>query len=173
MKKLNLLIIVAVLATALLAATPTKLVRLRVINDSGSDVYIKLEGDHTDSFYYLTIPEDEDMTFTIMSDVYARTTWACDGVKTTGKLIVTGNIKLRFVECNTIPLRTTWKKHWVDDTTYVWVLARRINQGEPTMEKVAYFKYYTGAYWAWNCGLWAIAKVTVKIPNGCYFRYRY
>ena len=171
MKKLNLLIIVAVLATALLAATPTKLVRLRVINDSGSDVYIKLEGDHTDSFYYLTIPEDEDMTFTIMSDVYARTTWACDGVKTTGKLIVTGNIKLRFVECNTIPLR--WAAKDYDDDGVVDAIVRKVNQGEPTMEKVAYFKYYTGAYWAWNCGLWAIAKVTVKIPNGCYFRYRY
>lgn len=114
MKKLNLLIIVALLATALLAAAPAagKLYRLRVINNTGADIYIKLEGENTDAFYYLTIPEDEDETFTVMSDVYKRTTWTCDGIKTTGKLIMTGNLRLNFVECYVIP----WAK------TSAWVV---------------------------------------------------
>ena len=186
MKKLNLLLIVALLASALLAANPAKLVRLDVINKSGDVIYMKLEGELTDSFYYLTIPADEVKSFTILSDYYTRTTWACDGLKSSGKLIVTGNIRLTFVPCYTIPM--TWKWFdmdgdgfgarvyglhpllWIDfDDLYV----RWVNRGEPTMEKVVYFTYYEGAYWTFNCGFWAIFKVSVKIPYGCYFRYRY
>jgi hypothetical protein len=151
MKKLNLLIVVALLATALLmAAAPAKLVRLEVINQTDAPIYIKLTGELTDAFYYLTIPADEVMTFTVLTDSYKRETWACD-YKTSGRLVMTGNVRLNFVPCNTFPA----------------------NKGEPTMEKVAYFKYYTGAYTTSNCGLWLIAKRTFKTPTGCFFRYRY
>ena len=186
MKKLNLLLIVALLASALLAASPAKLVRLDVNNKSGDTVYLKLEGALTDSFYYLTIPDGGWKSFTILSDYYNRTTWACGGVKSTGKLVVTGNIRLTFVACNTIPLTWRWidvdgdgfgariygviPLLWVDpDDLYV----RVVNQGEPTMEKVVYFTFYTGAYWTFNCGFWSVFQVKVKIPVGCYFRYRY
>jgi hypothetical protein len=190
MKKLNLLLVVVLLASSLLtAASATKLVRLEVYNKSGETVYMKLEGEHTDSFYYLTIPDDTDKTFTIMSDVYKRTTWSCEGLKNTGKLIVTGNIRLVFVECYTIPLRTGWFASgdflWTDvdgdglvdinhtEIAPILIWARGPNQGEPTLEKVSRYDYYTGAFWTLSCGLWSIVKVKVKIPSGCFFRYRY
>ena len=221
MKKLNLLIIAALLATMLLmAATPTKLVRLTVNNDSGDTVYIKLEGDLTESFYYLTIPDGETEAFTVYSDVYKRTTWACDGVKTSGRLIMTGNVRLRFTECNTIPTKLAIKADgytWLADApdagdpgwfgwaplddgncdnncTYYKLEAvvtcegcvayrmvygdvyRTVSQGEPTMEKVSYFKYYDGVYYTIGLGqtsYWVIVKRTFKIPQGIFFRYRY
>jgi len=174
MKKLNLLLIVALLASALLAASPAKLVRLDVNNKSGDTVYLKLEGALTDSFYYLTIPDGGWKSFTILSDYYNRTTWACGGVKSTGKLIVTGNIRLTFVACNTIPMDWKWIDLNGDGVMDIFTeLFRHVNQGEPTMEKVVYFTYYTGAYWTFNCGFWAVFQVKVKIPTGCYFRYRY
>ncbi len=185
MKKLNLLIVVALLVSALLmAVAPAKLVRLEVINQTGAPIYIKLTGELTEAFYYLTIPADETMTFTIFTDSYKRETWACD-YKTSGRLVMTGNIRLNFVPCNVMPMK------WVpllDCDQYgncvpvtelgkneelVPVLVRVINKGEPTMEKVSYFKYYTGAYWTYNCGLWAISSKTFKTPTGCFFRYRY
>ena len=58
MKKLNVLLIVSMLAAALLAANPPgKLVRLEVINGSGDTVYMRLNGRNTGAFYYLTIPD--------------------------------------------------------------------------------------------------------------------
>ncbi len=185
MKKLNLLIVVALLASALLmAATPAKLLRLEVINQTGAPIYIKLTGELTEAFYYLTIPADETMTFTILSDSYKRTTWACD-YQTSGRLVMTGNVRLNFVPCNTMPM--TWKP-LLDCDQYgncvpvyvegkngepVQVVVRVVNKGEPTMEKVAYFKYYTGSYWTWDCGLWTISSRTFRTPTGCFFRYRY
>lgn len=185
MKKLNLLIVVALLASALLmAATPAKLVRLEVINQTGAPIYIKLEGQLTEAFYYLTIPADETMTFTVLTDSYKRTTWACD-YQTSGRLVMTGNIRLNFVPCNVMPMK--WVPLQICDQygvcvpvyepgkneELVPVVVRVVNKGEPTMEKVSYFKYYTGAYWTYNCGLWAITSVTFKTPTGCFFRYRY
>ena len=110
MKKLNLLIVVALLASALLmAAAPAKLVRLTVINQTGAPIYMKLEGQETGAFYYLTIPADADkdnggMTFTVLTDTYARTTWACD-YTVSGKLLMTSNIKLNFVPCDMKPMK--------------------------------------------------------------------
>ena len=171
MKKLNLLIVVALLASALLmAATPAKLVRLEVINQTDAPVYIKLTGKLTDAFYYLTIPAEETMTFTIFTDSYKRETWACD-YKTSGRLVMTGNVRLNFVPCNT-PLPVKYnpiKPHPVTGIPGTWVKV----QGEPTMEKVSYFKYYTGTYLSVDCGLWVVAHKTYKTPTGCFFRYRY
>ncbi len=185
MKKLNLLIIAALLASALLvAATPAKLVRLEVINQTDDNVYIKLTGELTEAFYYLTIPAGETKTFTVLTDSYKRETWACD-YKTKGRLVMTGNVRLNFVPCNVAPM--TWKQAQVCDQygncTPQWttgkndeqvpLLVRVVNKGEPTMEKVAYFKYYTGKYSWDDCGLWLIAQKTFKTPTGCFFRYRY
>ena len=186
MKKLNLLIVVALLASALLmAAAPMKLVRLTVINQTGAPIYIKLTGELTEAFYYLTIPADETMTFTVLTDSYKRETWACD-YKTSGRLVMTGNVRLNFVPCNTMPTRWVPKlicdqygQNCVQETVPgkngepVLVFKKVANFGEPTMEKVAYFKYYTGAYETELCGLWAIASKSYKAPVGCFFRYRY
>ncbi|MEW5873031.1 MAG: hypothetical protein AB1894_27475 [Chloroflexota bacterium] len=57
---------------------------MQVINKTDQPVYLKLEGKKTDAFYYLTIAADDDVTFTVVSDVYKRTTWTCDGVKSGG-----------------------------------------------------------------------------------------
>ena len=106
MKKVSLLILIAILISSLmLAAIPTRMVRLTVINKSEYDVYMKLEGSPvTDAYYYLTIPAgDRDVpyvkVFTIMEDLYTRTTWQCDGQKSSGTLIVDGNIRLTFTPC--------------------------------------------------------------------------
>ncbi len=92
MKKVSLLVLLAILAsTLLMAAIPTAMVRLTIINKSGYDVYMKLEGSSaTEQFYYLTIPagdksSPEVKVFTVMSDIYKRTTWQCDGVQSSGE----------------------------------------------------------------------------------------
>src|SRR5690606_12838082 len=108
MKKVSLiLLLVIVLSTVLMAQVPTKMVRLTVINKSGDDVFIKLNGSNISDppfFYYLTIPTgDSDApsikVFTIMSDVYSRETWACNEFRTAGTLVVTGNLRLVFTPC--------------------------------------------------------------------------
>ena len=153
MKKLNVLIIVALLAGVLLAANPAgKLVRLEIINKTDFPVYIKLEGQETASFYYLTVPETSDKTFTILSDVYDRTTWACDGIKSTGELWMTGNIRLVFTPCGQVPLRWIYRAYWWYDVPsgilYEWETLYRVpNFGEPTMEKVWYWKEYSFDRW--------------------------
>ncbi|MEW5867974.1 MAG: hypothetical protein AB1894_01765 [Chloroflexota bacterium] len=154
MKKLNLLIAVAMLAALLLAAVPSgKLVRLQVINKTDQPVYLKLEGKNTDAFYYLTIAADDDVTFTVVSDVYKRTTWTCDGVKSSGELTMTGNVRLVFTPCGKIPLRKVWRYYeWFDIATTTWydltVQYMMPNFGEPTQEKVFYFKEYSFTRWS-------------------------
>jgi hypothetical protein len=156
------LIIVALLAGLLLAANPSgKLVRLVIYNKTEFPVYIKLEGVETGAFYYLTVPgtTDEDTyiekTFTILSDVYDRTTWACDGIKSSGRLWMTGNVRLVFTPCGQIPLR--WVMRWYDWTDWTdpnnpvntqWTVLYRVpNFGEPTQEKVWYWKEYSFDKW--------------------------
>ncbi len=152
MKKLNLLIAIILLATMLLAANPAgKLVRLEVINRTDYPVYIKLEGKNTDAFYYLTISEDEDddtKIFTVLSDDYKRTTWACDGIKSSGDLAMTGNVRLVFTPCGRVPLR--WVQRWYrwgQGEIEMFALYRMPNYGEPTMEKVWYWKEYSFVRW--------------------------
>ena len=184
MKKLNVLLIVSMLAAALLAANPPgKLVRLEIINNTDFPVYLKLEGQNTGAFYYLTVLDGDTTTFTVLTDSYKRTTWACDGIKSSGKLVMTGNVRLNFTPCGHIPTRTVEK---YDFLTGTWFLARFPNFGEPTQEKVIYFKQYSDVFWRktwdpflwphWN--LWLMYKVgvknrTYKSPLGMFFRYRY
>jgi hypothetical protein len=206
MKKVSLLILIAILISSLmLAAIPTRMVRLTVINKSGYDVYIKLEGSPvTDSYYYLTIPSGDRDTpyvkvFTIMEDLYTRTTWQCDGQKSSGTLIVDGNIRLTFIPCGEMACAWTLVKDfgWIDPCTGLpnvpagdflngvdWATAHR-RAGEPRMEKVTYFKYlqygtsvwinaylYTG-FWNFGCGTWYYRLRTYRLPYGCAWRYQY
>ena len=169
MKKLNVLLIVAMLAAALVAANPAgKLVRLEVINASGDTVYLKLEGKHTGAFYYLTIADSDTTTFTILVDDYKRTTWACNGIKSSGSLVMSGNVRLKFVQCGTFPLRRAlldWNDDgWMNVDTF-WLdfdndgledanelffegWDVRPNFGEPTQEKVVYWASYGNTVWA-------------------------
>jgi hypothetical protein len=198
MKKVSLLILIAILASSLLvAAIPTKMVRLTIINKSGYDVYMKLEGSAvTEAYYYLTIPAgDRDAptikVFTIMEDVYTRTTWQCDGAKSTGNLVVDGNLRLTFVPCGQfvqlcLGLQYAWTVYDCNQALYdVYYVQSFYKQGEPRMEKVTYFKYlayglpawasvadYNG-FWNWGCFTWFYELKTYKLPRGCNFRYQY
>lgn len=195
LKKVSLLILLfVVLSPVLMAAIPTKIMRLTIINKSGYNVNIQLKGSTaTNAFYYLTIPagtRDEPMVkvFTIMSDAYNRTTWQCDGLRSRGALTVDGNIRLTFMPCGDFACRgrTTVHLEWRDcNKDPVWVFGSNVHQGEPFMEKVAYFRYvYHGiAKWssptqyngAVNIGRfsWYWRRGTYQLPSACWFRYRY
>jgi hypothetical protein len=203
MKKVSLLVLLAILAsTLLMAATPTTIVRLTIINKSGYDVYMKLEGSSvTQAFYYFSVPSGTRDTptvkvYTIQSDLYTRTTWQCNGVKSTGTFLVTGMMRLDFTPCG--EKVCAWTRDWkglyrnpCDGTLYpdprgnlVLSVGHR-KAGEPTMEKVTYFKWvqfggpswasaylYTG-FWNWGCGTWFYRIRTYRIPYGCAWFYQY
>lgn len=189
MKKVSLLILlVIVLSTVLMAAVPTKMVRLTIINKSGYDVYMKLEGSAvTEAFYYLTVPSgDRDQptvkVFTVMSDLYDRTTWQCDGVQSSGTLTVDGNIRLTFLPCG----QGDFIRFYYANGVYTLVPVFYPNaQGEPRMEKVVRFRWlqkglpswvnadlYNG-YWNWGCFTFFWRSRTYSRPDGCWFRYQY
>jgi hypothetical protein len=174
MKKLMLLVLIAMLASSLVAAKlPDKLIRLEVINKSGDTVYIKLEGTLFEQFYYLTIPDGEDMTFTVVGDHYKRTTWACGGVKSSGSLEMISQVRLTFTPCN------RWNKKLLMVIGPYWYYNLK-GFGEPTQEKVVYFKYLATSFstpwdlpW-WYCfGWYTWTTKTYKTPVGCMFRYKY
>ena len=121
MKKVMLLVVTVMLISAfLMASGPSlRMVRLEVINKSGNEVMIKLEGsDIGKQFYYLTIPAGtKEMpnveVFTVLEDVYTRTTWygegdvaQCVGVSSTGTLVMDRNNRLTFTPCYTTSKRT-------------------------------------------------------------------
>ncbi len=175
MKKLYVLLIVAILATTLVAANPPgKLVRLEINNKSGNVVYMKLEGKYTHAFYYLTVQKDDDKTFTVITDQYARTTWACGGVKNTGKLIMSSQVRLTFTSCTGgVPTRVVG----FDADGHP---IRVPDFGVPTNEKVFYMVAFTNYFWEKVPGVgWVLVKNapfkqrTYKVPQGQYFRYRY
>jgi hypothetical protein len=185
MKKVILLVLTVMLVSAfLMASGPSlKIVKLTVFNKSGNEVMIKLEGSEIGKqFYYLTIPAGTPdwptvKVFTVLEDVYKRTTWygegavsQCVGVKSTGWLVMDRNNRLVFTPCYTMPA----------------------NAGEPSMEKVAYVSYAHIVYgergdltWDdWDdsemiaragCGyMWLGWDVdTSKSPDLCRWRYSY
>jgi len=192
MKKVSLLVLLAIVAsTLMMAAIPTTMVRLTMINKSGFDVYMKLEGSAvTEAFYYLTVPSgDRDVptikVFTVMVDVYKRTTWQCNGLQSSGNLLVDGNIRLTFTPCSEVegtPV-DVWNLHPI--------------AGEPRYEKVTYWTYlapygpndkvypwlagtvawknaylYSG-WWNFGCCTWAYRIRTYRLPYGCAWRYQY
>ena len=196
MKKLSMLILLVIVASLLVAAIPTKMMRLTIINKSGYDVYMKLEGSPvTDAYYYLTVPagdRDEPVikVFTVMSDMYARTTWQCNGLENSGNLVVDGNIRLTFLPCG--EFQCGWGVYdfdagwWggCDNDIFTVPWASHYTQGEPRMEKVTYWKYFVAAanwpknneadgYWNFGCVQYWWNLKTYKLPLGCNFRYQY
>ena len=166
MKKVSLILLLVIMASVLLmAATPLKLVRVHFINKSGHTIYLKLEGQTQDQFYYLTVPKGtkkipEDVTFTIMADVYERTMWygpgdyGCEGVKNSGELFLVQNSKFVFTPCGQVPP----------------------NNGAPVWgEKVVYYKYMKTAEASnWSGCWWTVKTSTQKSPSGsCAFLWKY
>lgn len=180
MKKVMLFVMMAMLVVSLLvAAVPTKMARLTVINKSGSDVYLKLTGSEvTESFYYLTVPSgdrDEPTTkvYTIMQDVYTRETVQCEGLVTDGQLVVSGNLRLTFTPCD-----------------QDFASNKKNIAGEPTMEKVTAFRYlylvpadefsWSDAYkydgyhnYACTTYAWRIRTYKRPVYSQCLWRYQY
>ena len=220
MKKVTLLVLVVlVLSTVLMAAIPTKMVRLTIINKSDPEtgpgdfaVYMKLTGSAvTNSFYYLTVPAGSRdaptvKVFTIMQDVYDRETWACNGVRSTGNLVVASNLRLTFTQCGQVKLYCAY--YDVNDVflgkdicgRFVPVNADHLRttrtwrpSGEPTMEKVTYFRilrwtngqfpqdlvknwnlfYLVGGWWTTGCTTFFWRSYTWKTPVGCNWYYQY
>jgi len=180
MKKLISFVLLLVIAFSIMGAIPTKMVKLTIINKSGYDVYMRLEGSPlTDTFHYLTIEagdRDAPVTklFTIMSDVYTRTTWQCNGLESTGNLVVDGNIRLTFLPCN--EMQCAWSEYdpdagWLtgcDNDKFIIPKVTHYTQGEPRMEKVTYWDaFISGIPKAGTVhdGYWNYAK--------CYLRMGY
>ncbi len=200
MKKLSLLIVLVMVAGLLMGvASPTKLVRLTMINKSDYDVFMKLEGSPvTKAYYYLSLPKgsrDEPVVkvFTIWVDVYQRTTWQCGGIKSTGLLVVSQNIRLDFTPCGEfaclklMPVASFTFECFSagrDLVTFTDLDTKKY-AGEPTMEKVTYFKYLetdeadwtiahlADGWWNFGCFLEYYRIRNYKLPAGCAFRYQY
>ena len=197
MKKLSLLIVLVMVASLLIGAgSPTKLVRLTMINKSDYDVFMKLEGSPvTKAYYYLTLPKgsrDEPVVkiFTVWVDVYARTTWQCGGIKNTGTLVVSQNIRLDFVPCGEFAclkpaLTFSFSFACNGDFAASLDIDTKKQMGEPTMEKVTYFKYLeidepdwviaylADGFWNFGCFTQFYRIRNYKLPAGCAFRYQY
>ena len=204
MKKVSLILLLVILTSVfLMAASPIKLVRIEFINKSGHVVYIKLEGKSQDNFYYLTVPKGtkeipESETFTIVTDVYTRTTWygpgdlACEGVKSSGELWATKQAKFVFVPCDQMPESLKFvdlngepyapapgtctfdpivvAPVYPDDC----LVDKFTNNGEPSWgEKIVYFKaVITSAGWL-GCSA-TIKTKTYKTPTGsCAYLWKY
>ena len=178
MKKVTIILLIAILAsTLLMAAAPLRLVRLTVINKSGHTIYMKLEGLKSEQFYYLTIPKGtksspNESTYTLVQDVYDRTTWYgpgdgdCEGWKTTGELFMTKHIKINFIPCGYRPAAK-----WVPIPWLPGFFKLSYNYGEPGWgEKVGYFKWTQ----ADGNGCFAIlSSKSFKSPRGCWYHYQY
>jgi len=168
MKKISLILLLVLLISAMLmAAAPLRLVRLYVINKSGHSIYMKLNGEVNDQFYYLTIPYGNQLTpametYTLVEDVYVRQTWYgpgdldCEGWMSKGSLWAVKQLKLTFTPCG---METN-------------------GMGEPTWgEKVTYWKEIQSA---WGVGVpgqgcvFVVRTVTRYGPQGsCWFLYKY
>ena len=178
MKKVTILLVLVALLASVFgtgAASANRLIRLDIYNDTGDTVYMKLEATVGDAYYYLTFGDTGDWeSYTIETDFYKRTTWAC-GNKTTGKLSATSNLRLKFIACDRIPTRTVWVDLNGDGVVDAGELFKTYNYGEPTMEKVQYFKWVYGGKYAFGACAGLIVSATFRSPKKglCYFRYRY
>jgi hypothetical protein len=203
MKKVMLLVLTVMLISAfLMASGPSlRIVRLTIINKSGNDVMMKLEGsDIGKQFYYLTVPAGTKTfpnvsSFTVLEDIYSRTTWygegkyaQCVGTSSSGQLVMASNVRLTFTDCYTVPRRWTQGGTW------------QVNNGEPTMEKVVFYQTVVlssgiqktkwagdgdwspwgsslNVYWKRGCGnegwAWYISSKRVPTRGLCQWRYLY
>jgi hypothetical protein len=200
MKKVALLVLLVILATTLMAAVPTKVVRLTIINKSDPmtapgdfAVYMKLTGsDVTQAYYYLTVPagsrdEPSIKVFTVLADAYKRETWQCNGLRSKGNLIMSGNIRLTFTPCGQklCSWSSTHYEHMGCYGDLFEVTSWHRNAGEPRMEKVTYFKwlqygqpvwlnsYLYHGYWNFGCFTWYYRIRTYYTPYNCEYHYQY
>jgi hypothetical protein len=79
-----------------------------IINESGFDVYMKLEGCGGGSYINITIPASTEgnpnvKVFTVERDQYLRTTIQCNGNENKGVLSLKGNTSMTFVACESTP----------------------------------------------------------------------
>ena len=210
MKKVMLLVLTVMLISALLMASgpSLRIVRLTIINKSGNEVMMKLEGsDIGKQFYYLTVGAGtksfpEVATFTVLEDIYTRTTWygegkypQCVGTSSSGQLVMASNMRLTFTPCYTVPMRTIES---YNPTTNKMVYTRVVNNGEPTMEKVVFYQTVVlssgiqktkwagdgdwspwgsslNVYWKRGCGNigWAWYVSTKRVPTRGLCQWRY
>jgi len=196
MKKKSMFILLFILAPLLLtSAVPTKMVRLTLINKSDYDVFMRLKGSPvTSAFYYLTIPKGSRDTptvkvFTVMTDMYKRLTWQCNGLRSNGELFIDGNIRLTFQPCGEFACSWSSRSHQRSGCldTPVTVFNAHYRAGEPRMEKVTFFKYISIhhgylaerkaanniVFWNFGCVTWWWHINTYKLPIGCAFSYQY
>jgi len=165
MKKISLiLVMVIVLASLLIATAPVKLVRMSIINKSSHVIYMKLQGQTFDQFYYLTVPEGSRLapvyeTYTLVKDAYSRVTTygpgslGCDGLSNSGSLLALKQFRLVFTPCGQF-----------------------LNgQGEPRMEKVTYFENTEFDYGNGRGGCYYDVWVQGRYSplGGCRFFYKY
>jgi len=83
-------------------------VRLTVINESGYDVFIKLEGCGGGSYMDLMIPAGIEgnpkvKVLTAERDQYLRKILQCNGIESKGTLSLDGNMRLTFIPCEATP----------------------------------------------------------------------
>ncbi|OGO28024.1 MAG: hypothetical protein A2Z16_06625 [Chloroflexi bacterium RBG_16_54_18] len=118
-----------------------KVVRLEVINKSGANVYIELEGEGTGSFYYLTVTDATTKTFSLLADYYKRKTWTCDRFRYNSRLNLNSNTRLAFVDkCSSYPPVLVYQIS--DKVERSNLVVMRSPRGERTMEKVPYFNLF-------------------------------
>ena len=72
---------------------------LTIVNNSGQMITMKLEKvDQPGTGYEFTVPAGETKVFKIASGEYSKISWAC-GIMSSGKLIVSGNLRLTLPPC--------------------------------------------------------------------------
>lgn len=99
MRKMHILIILALAATLILAtavAARTKLTRLEIINKTDRSVGISLIGER--GAFFLPVGPSSTRVFTLEREVYQHTTFACDKSET-GSLDLSTQVRLVFPTC--------------------------------------------------------------------------
>jgi hypothetical protein len=152
---------------------------------------MKLEGQVEENFYYLTIPwGDKELpdhsSYTIVTDIYSRTTWYgpgdldCEGLKSTGELWAVKQMKLTFTPCGQVNEYKYWALVDTDGDgvlELVSVGTGKILWGEPSWgEKVAYWEYLVSGAGADALGCWwSVDSAKYRSPNrnNCFFLYKY
>ena len=118
---LTLLVLVA--STTLVAAYPsgTLLARLTVINRTDSVAYIRLRCLPT--FYYLTIQPGSTAVFTVKRSMYQANFRFCNGASRGGRVDLSKNLRVVFVECGTTPCYRVGEN-------VIKIITRRLDFGE-------------------------------------------
>ena len=153
------------------ASSVPKIVRLEVINKSGADVYIELEGEGSGAFYYLSVPDAKTMTFTVMADFYKRKTWTCDRFRYNSRLNLNSNSRLAFVEkCSSFPPVLVYQLSDRPANTTEDLVVKRSPRGEKRMEKVPYFNLFVYIRGVRACSFFNMHAGCVVTTR---FRFRY